>query len=739
MKSKNILWLFSLALLTGCSFVQNPNSSSNSDETTDSTSQELIQLNYPSNIVYDDANHVIKWDIVDNCSGYKVKINSNVYETQDVSFKITTFKFDQEFYYQVMSIGIPGLSKDSPYSPNMKDTFSLNGGGVIPQVEVPEEDTAHNDEKEEIDNSPTAYGDGGETVDVVETKAIAKQNENYQTPITSYYDDSYNYYVFDLGYLQDVPLETSTQFVKYGGWQGVNATLEFVRTQTNTTSMQTTTQEVATSMTKWDYGASGSAKVGSTLGKDRLISMSAEIQFGVSASMGTSDSKSWSTTYSKCEQATETMSTKINLTFTQSCPTGYYRYALIGDVSVYGVLIQDKETKEYECYNFTSLNAWGYGLDFSKERGVIQYGSDKLTFNVDDVLPTLEQPTFYLSQDIQDQGTEQTGESDKPFLIGSVDDINKIVDNNKKGTYFKLTNNIDFAGADNSYLYDPIEFNGVLEGNGYAFRNYILGSLDKNDSCGFFLKNNGTIKNVMFDNIQISSVTNSQDLTMLKAGVICGTNNGSIINVIVSNSKLPDCNIGESMYGNYSCFIGGVAGVNETSGIIERSGVVNTTIKAKAMCGTSSSTCYVSGIAGQNNGKITNVYSRRNNLTANATGAALLSVFVRPVASSYASSLVGLNAKGGTVNYGISNNNNLNATSSGATTNNAYRSAFVAVNNGSTSYCYTSDSYNFKYSGNDIKNSKKVTSVNLANCSYISKTLWADSSDGPVINYDWKQ
>lgn len=50
------------------------------------------------------------------------------------------------------------------------------------------------------------------TFDLVEKKCVVEKDNNYQQSIVSFYDDNYNYWIFDMGYLTDVPLEESHSY-----------------------------------------------------------------------------------------------------------------------------------------------------------------------------------------------------------------------------------------------------------------------------------------------------------------------------------------------------------------------------------------------------------------------------------------------------------------------------------------------------------------------------------------------
>ena len=138
------------------------------------------------------------------------------------------------------------------------------------------------------------------------------------------------------------------------------------------------------------------------------------------------------------------------------------------------------------------------------------------------------------------------------------------VRSNTSGNYI-LMNNIDLAETAKGGKYDSgsgwaciPRFTGVFDGNGYSISNMTLyGTTSEENNIGFFEKigNNGIVKNLTLDNINISMNAEKENSRYYHIGGIAGVNFGNISNCKVS--------------GNISCItqsggadIGGIVALN---------------------------------------------------------------------------------------------------------------------------------------------------------------------------------
>ncbi len=178
------------------------------------------------------------------------------------------------------------------------------------------------------------------------------------------------------------------------------------------------------------------------------------------------------------------------------------------------------------------------------------------------------------------------------------------IGSNPSGKY-SLLNNINLKGAE----WNPISsFSGTLDGQGYKIYNFTISGAGS--SMGFFIRNQGTIKNIVFSDIIISN-TCSETLSS-SVGAVAATNEGTISNVTLRETALSrTCSAQKS--GTFDYCVGGIAGNNsgsksEISDITIETLTVsfNLNYKSKAYCDYSA---YIQfgNIAGKNSGLIKNI------------------------------------------------------------------------------------------------------------------------------------
>jgi len=124
---------------------------------------------------------------------------------------------------------------------------------------------------------------------------------------------------------------------------------------------------------------------------------------------------------------------------------------------------------------------------------------------------------------------------------------------------YHLVNDINLDGAN----WTPIEsFSGILDGCGYAIKNFTLTMNSHSENYGFIRVNNGTVENITLKDFYCSVFVSTT--TDYNFGCIVGTNNGVINNCVVNSNtfviKLEY--LTASNGGEYS--IGGVVGLNNS-------------------------------------------------------------------------------------------------------------------------------------------------------------------------------
>ena len=229
----------------------------------------------------------------------------------------------------------------------------------------------------------------------------------------------------------------------------------------------------------------------------------------------------------------------------------------------------------------------------------------------------------FKNNDISDK---EDGTMGNPYKISTPAQLFQYLDGNEEGVYYKLINNIDLTGYD----WEPIEnFKGILDGNKYKIMNLFVervGTLnDSTVHTGFIQVNEGTIKNLIFDNVKldVNYQYDSSAERRLRGGIV-GLNNGKISNIQVINSNFDLTIIEEKSASGHDVNpvldLGTIAGWN--CGEIEFCKVESTTLKGKSNAESNYGQTYsvVGGLVGTNKANISNSISTNLNISSEARG-----------------------------------------------------------------------------------------------------------------------
>ena len=180
-----------------------------------------------------------------------------------------------------------------------------------------------------------------------------------------------------------------------------------------------------------------------------------------------------------------------------------------------------------------------------------------------------------------------TGTADNPYLISNTIHLENV--SQYPSSHFLLLADIDLAGEE----FTPIQgnkgiFKGTFDGGGHTIYNAVIRSAN-NYRMGLFIENEGTIKNLRVENVDVYYYPSSSSYL----GGIAGINRGTIENCYVSG--IVDSS---STYENGYGYVGGIAGTNygTIKGCFSRARVLSAVNK----------TGYTGGMAGRNYGRIEN-------------------------------------------------------------------------------------------------------------------------------------
>ena len=262
------------------------------------------------------------------------------------------------------------------------------------------------------------------------------------------------------------------------------------------------------------------------------------------------------------------------------------------------------------------------------------------------------------------------GSENKPFLVASIAEFENIV--RFPNANYKQVNDFDYEyGAAKSLFTSDAPFNGAYDGNGYAFKNILSTNplisyngqnsviknvkiTDSSFSCSSVLtyanygkitdcdidanvtltlsKDNNFMGMICRSNVGlilncktsgIVSATATETQACARAGGIAASNSGKIINCVT------DVDVSATATNNYwgGIYAGGIVAVNESGGFIQNTEAKGTVFAvSKRGLGSSDVICPSGGIAGSNNGQITNcIYTGSSNIKLSGEGSGIVS------------------------------------------------------------------------------------------------------------------
>lgn len=222
------------------------------------------------------------------------------------------------------------------------------------------------------------------TLDVNKAGALSSQDmfEVYKNDepelVYSFRDDDNAYYLFDLGKINNVPLEgfsNVVHFVNHG--QKVSHTIETtsIKATTVSNSVSTTTEKSV------DVSTSQSVKVAFEAGKKDICKLSAE--YALSTTIGVGVSNAFSESYSKAEEYTNSNKTIVTMSFDENSKDGYYAYVWTGVIEVYAIVMKPLNKDEYVVdYYSEVLTQWPEFYYFQNSSEFVNYEYGTIEFEV---------------------------------------------------------------------------------------------------------------------------------------------------------------------------------------------------------------------------------------------------------------------------------------------------------------------------------------------------------------------
>ena len=215
--------------------------------------------------------------------------------------------------------------------------------------------------------------------DALSSQDMFEVHEKYEPELVySFRDDDNAYYLFDLGKINNVPLEGFSKvihFVNHG--QKVSHTIETtsITATTVSNSVSTTTEESVSVST------SQSVKLALEVGKKDICKFSAE--YANSRTKGESVTNAFSESYSKAEEYTNSNKTIVTMSFDENSKDGYYAYVWTGVIEVYAIVMKPLNKDEYIVdYYSEVLTQWPDFYYFQNSSEFVNYEYGTIEFEV---------------------------------------------------------------------------------------------------------------------------------------------------------------------------------------------------------------------------------------------------------------------------------------------------------------------------------------------------------------------
>lgn len=367
------------------------------------------------------------------------------------------------------------------------------------------------------------------------------------------FEDKYAVFYFNLGLIKRTPVYTSAA-LEYGK-QDVN--LELMFSMLTEESLENSISEVVEKIDTHSYTG------GFNLGFEQEIQVGASIMGkGLKANFVTSQEvdQHWTNNWGETTTNSETTKTGYINSYTKSWKfnlevseekgfkRGYsYRVSFYETIRSFGVLYYDYSTDEYTVafQNMLLANQTRFVIEESNDTGEFNYNFDKtIDFDVDKAIEIAK---------------KNMPSKDNSIKIKNKEEFKKYLNGDTVGKTFVLE--MDTIDLRNEAWVPFNAFSGILEGNncrilGWNYNQVSVGEI------GLFKRNNGTIKNLVFEECNITN--NNPDVNgTLNAGILCGSNYGKISNVnfikCSINVDVGDADDDTSSYVN----IGIICGYNE--------------------------------------------------------------------------------------------------------------------------------------------------------------------------------
>lgn len=351
------------------------------------------QLEAPQDIIVSEDN-IIHWRTVDGASSYIVIIDGiEQPKTLNTQFDLNTLNLSvgQEVVVKVKAIG------DGYMYLNSADSIGVKY--VIKTVQTPSKpDNSGNEaSNNNQNNSSNDESNNSNTQTNIPTrKCSTEQIENLssETNHTMFKDEKYHYYIFHIGTIFNVALQSSANDPYYGNGDEV---LSFQMQKTEATQLKESASEVVETFRQneysleesFKYSKSKSSNIGLDLGiLSKGMGLSRQFELGLVATQKwtTSTTTTISKSFENCITKESQEVRVLTKTLSKDSAHGNYIYALFANLEVYKAVVVDTENNEYDVFTFSEVaqSIWDYDY-IGEQNRYSNTPNEELTFDIADV------------------------------------------------------------------------------------------------------------------------------------------------------------------------------------------------------------------------------------------------------------------------------------------------------------------------------------------------------------------
>ena len=212
----------------------------------------------------------------------------------------------------------------------------------------------------------SATRDDNQSIPIMSLSQVAIKNENFLDTMVSWHDSFYNYYVFNIGEIKNVPLTSTYAIIPYYG--GTTNTFSQSITKSTEQSIERATSKAVTESVRTEKVEGFNINIGLADSIQALIGANVQAGYSSTTTNITSSETYWTSTYKEYSRVFNEEKNTVSFTFDSSSKHGNYLYLQLGHVNVYLAVIQpidDLDTYYFETYN--SVYASKYALVYTGE------------------------------------------------------------------------------------------------------------------------------------------------------------------------------------------------------------------------------------------------------------------------------------------------------------------------------------------------------------------------------------